>query len=215
MRQQVAGQSSASPKCQVQPKSHKKPDLHGPPETGTVNFHDSKSCGNRSAYLGPARCAYRGQRRSRTWQSHRATPQASPLVYTAREKDPHQGLRCLRCGPSRAPCPGSPILLGAPTLSPAPRPLAASQQSKEAACRGWAMMSVCWCSACCAGPGTPRPRKGLLRVESPGDPACTRRLPMAIGRRIAEGCLRSPCPPAPPPSLGSPCPPPPPPYGDV
>ena len=53
----------------------------------TARFHGSKSCGNRSAYLGPARCAYRGQRRSRTWQSHRAVPQASPLMYTAREKD--------------------------------------------------------------------------------------------------------------------------------
>ena len=36
--------------------------------------HGSKSCRNRSAYLGPARCVYRGQRRSRTWQSHRASP---------------------------------------------------------------------------------------------------------------------------------------------
>ena len=45
----------------------------------------SKSCGNKVADEGPARCAYRGQRRSRsrTWQSHRAAPQASPLVYTA------------------------------------------------------------------------------------------------------------------------------------
>ena len=81
----------------------------------------------RSAYLGPAHCAYGGQRRSRTWQSHRAAPQASPLVCTAREKDPRQGLRCLRCGPFRAPCPGSPILSGAQTLSPSPYPLAASQ----------------------------------------------------------------------------------------
>ena len=66
----------------------------------------------------------RGQRRSRMWQSHRAAPQASPLVYTAREKDLRQGLRCLRCGPSHAPDPGSPILSGAPTLSPAPHPVA-------------------------------------------------------------------------------------------
>ena len=78
-------------------------------------------------YLGPARCAYRGQRRSRTWQSHRAAPQASPLVYTAREIDPCQGLKCLRCGPFRAPYPGSPILLGASMLSPAPHPVATSQ----------------------------------------------------------------------------------------
>ena len=86
---------------------------------GATKFHGSKGCRNRSVYLGPARCAYRGQRRSRTWQSHRAAPQASPLVYTAREKDPRQGLRCLRRGPSRAPYSGPPILSGAPTLSPA------------------------------------------------------------------------------------------------
>ena len=81
-------------------------------------FHNpcSKRTSNSSAYLGLARSAYTGQRRSRTWQSHRAAPQASPLVYTAREKDPRQGLRCPRCGPFRAPCPGSPILSGAQTL---------------------------------------------------------------------------------------------------
>ena len=39
-------------------------------------------------------------------------PRASPLVYTAREKDPRQGLRCLRCWPVRAPCPGSLLLSG-------------------------------------------------------------------------------------------------------
>ena len=76
-----------------QSQTTEKPDIHGPSEKGIVKFHGSKSCENRSAYLGPARCAYKGQRRSRTWQSHRAAPQASPLVYTAREKDPRQGLR--------------------------------------------------------------------------------------------------------------------------
>ena len=92
-----------------------------------VGVLPSIRCRNKLAHLGPARCAYRGQRRSRTWQSHRATHQASPLVETAREKDPRQGLRCLCCGPSCAPYPGSPILSGAPTLSPAPHPLATSQ----------------------------------------------------------------------------------------
>ena len=99
-------------------------ELHGQPQKRTTKFYGSKTCGSRSAHLGPARCAYRGQHRSRTWQSPRAAPQASPLLYTAREKDPRQGLRCVRCG--RAPHPGSPILSGALTLSPAPHLLATS-----------------------------------------------------------------------------------------
>ena len=31
-------------------------------------------------------------------------------------------------------------------------------------------------------PASPRPLLGLLAVESPGDPACTGRLPAAVGR---------------------------------
>ena len=46
-------------------------------------------------------------------------------------------------------------------------------------------------------PASPRPRLGLLGMESPGDPACTGRLPAAVGRRFAEGWLGSPCPPPP------------------
>ena len=46
-------------------------------------------------------------------------------------------------------------------------------------------------------PAAPRPLLGLLGVESPGDPACTGCLPTAVGRRCAEGWLRSPCPPPP------------------
>ena len=88
-----AGQQPTAPKYIPSLTLPKKRDLHGPPENGTAKSHGSKSCGNRSACLGPARCAYRGQRRSRTWQSHRAAPQAPPLVYMAREKDPCQGLR--------------------------------------------------------------------------------------------------------------------------
>ena len=95
-------------------------------------------------------------------------PQASPLVYTAREKDPRQGLRCLRCGHSRAPCPRSPILLG-PRRSTLPlipwrrhgsRP--GEAQSKEAACYGWAVTSLGWRPACHAAPPTrpPAPRAG-------------------------------------------------------
>ena len=45
-------------------------------DTQNAEFRGSNSCRNRSAYLGPARCAYTGQRRSRTWQSHRAAPEA-------------------------------------------------------------------------------------------------------------------------------------------
>ena len=84
------------------------------PSVYTAREKDTTSHRNRSAHSGPAR----GQRRGGTWQSHRAAPQASPSVYT--EKDPRQGLRCLRYGPSRAPCPGSPILSGAPKLPPCP-----------------------------------------------------------------------------------------------
>ena len=74
-------------------------------------------------------------------------------------------------------------------------------QSEGAVCHGWTMTCLCWCSACCAGPATPRPRLGLLGVESPGDLACTGRLPAAVGRRFVEGWLGSPCAPPPPPSL--------------
>ena len=52
-------------------------------------------------------------------------------------------------------------------------------------------------------PVAPRPRLGLLGVESPSDPACNGCLPAAMGRRCAEGWLRSPCP-APPPLQGCP-----------
>ena len=47
-------------------------------------------------------------------------------------------------------------------------------------------------------PAAPRPLLGLLGVESRGDPACTGRLPAAVGRRCAEGWLKSPYPPPPP-----------------
>ena len=47
-------------------------------------------------------------------------------------------------------------------------------------------------------PAAPRPLLGLLGVESPGDPACTGRLPAAVGRPCARGWLRSPCPSLPP-----------------
>ena len=66
-----------------------------------AKFYGSKSCRNRSAYLGPARCAYRGQCRSRTWQSHRAAPQASPLVYTARVQKLQKHPSLFRLGVAR------------------------------------------------------------------------------------------------------------------
>ena len=59
---------TSTPKIPSSPKSQKKRDL-GQPENATCTFNGSNSCGNsRSAYLGPARCAYRGQCRSRTFQ---------------------------------------------------------------------------------------------------------------------------------------------------
>ena len=54
----------------------------------------------------------------------------------------------------------------------------------------------------CQPPQAPGPLLGLLGVETLGDPACTSRLPAAVGRRCAEGWLRSPCPPPPPPLRG-------------
>ena len=66
----------------------------------------SKSCGNRSAGLGPARCVYRGQRRDRMWCGLIPSPLASPSVYPAPEKDPHQGLRLPLSWPCHAPLPG-------------------------------------------------------------------------------------------------------------
>ena len=73
-------------------------------------------------------------RLSRSWATGEGADSASWSpgslgLYTAQEKDPRQGLRCLHCGPFHAPCPGSPILWGAQTLSPSPHPLAASQLS--------------------------------------------------------------------------------------
>ena len=41
-------------------ESLRTPDLHGPPDNGTAKFHSPKSCGNKAADSGPARCVYRG-----------------------------------------------------------------------------------------------------------------------------------------------------------
>ena len=72
------------PRCS--PESQDKPDLHKEPEKGAAKLHSSKRCRNRSAYLGPARCAYRGQRRSGTWQNHSARPPSLTLsVHGVRE----------------------------------------------------------------------------------------------------------------------------------
>ena len=56
------------------------------------------------------------------------------------------------------------------------------------------MTSLGWRPACRVGPCDPRLRLGLLEVESLGNPACTGRLPAAVGRRFAEGQLGSRCP---------------------
>ena len=48
---------------------------------------------------------------------------ASPFMYMARERDPHQGLRCPRCWICRGPHPGPPFLSGVSALSPAPHPV--------------------------------------------------------------------------------------------
>ena len=75
-------------------------DVLGLHDIRIAKFHGSKNCTNRSAYLGPARYAYRVSAEAGRGGATVLPPQASPLVYTAREKDPHQGLTCLRVGPS-------------------------------------------------------------------------------------------------------------------
>ena len=172
----MAGQPARSPEYHPQPDSQENPELQRQAEKETTKFHGSKRCGNRSAYLGPARCAYsayRGRRRSRTWQSQRGAPQASPLVYTVQETDPRQGLRCLRCGPSHAPYPGSPILLGAPTPSPAPHPLAM-------------VTSLGWRPACRVGPCDTATLLGLVGGE-PWRPGLHRSLAHGPGTAVLRG----------------------------
>ena len=56
-------------------------------------------------------------------------------------------------------------------------------------------------------PVAPRPLLGLLGVQSPGDSACTGRLPATVGWRCAGGWLKSPCPPPSLAGLPTGCPP--------
>ena len=204
------------------PKSQKPRDRHPKPENRAAKFNGSKSCGNRSAYLGPARCAYRGQCRSRTWQSHHAGPQASPLVYTAQEKDPRHGLRCPHCWPPRAPCPGFPILSGAPTFSlplipwrcHGSRP--GEAQSEEAACCGWAVTSLGQRPACCVAPRESTTPLGLAGGGEPWRPGLHRSLARGRGTAVRRGLVGVPLP-SPPPCRAAgrlpPCAAPPPPPG--
>ena len=92
-------------------------------------------------------------------------------------------------GTDSLPFPSSPDGITAVDLvkPKAERPRAAAGRWRPDAC---ALLAV-------AAPAAPRPLLGLLGAESPGDPACTGRLPTALGRRCAEGWLRSPCPPPP------------------
>ena len=238
-----------------------------PNKKGDRKTHGSKSCRNRSAYFGPARCAYmcvQGSAQKQDVAEPLCRPPSLTLsVHGAREGPapraqvsslwalpcplpgvsdplggagalpfpwrhhscrsgeaqseksaccgwamaswcwcPRQGLRCLRYGPFRAPCPGSPILSGAQALSPSPGGITAADlvkpraKSPRAAVGRWhpgagALLAM-------PAPAAPQPLLGLPGVESTGDPACTGRLPAAVGRRCAEGWLKSPLPPPPP-----------------
>ena len=105
-----------------------------------------------------------------------------PSVPLARVSDPLGGADAL-------PFPSSPGgITAADLVKPrAKRPRAAAGRWRSGA---GALRAV-------PAPAAPRPLLGLLGVESPGDPACTGRLPAAVGRRCAEGWLKSPCPPPP------------------
>ena len=133
-------------------------------------------------------------------------PQASPSVYTALEKDPRQGLRCLRCGPFRAPCPGFPIpwvrrrspLSFIPWRRHGSHP--GEAQSEKAACCGWVMTSVGWRSACCAGPCGPPAPLGLAGGGEPWRPGLHRSLARGRGMAVCRGLAGVfPLPPPPPP----------------
>ena len=89
-------------------------------------------------------------------------------------------------GTDTLPFPSSPGITAADLVKPsAKRPRAAAWRWRPGA---GALLAV-------PAPAAPRPCLSLLGVESPGDPACTGRLPAALGRRCAEGWLESPYPP--------------------
>ena len=123
------------------------------------------------------------------------TPSAFPLVYTAREKDPCQGLRCLRCLPFHAPLPGAPILLGTPALSPA----------EDAAGNIRLVMSIAKrtrtrrCAAAVRSPRCARPRS-CSRLRWPGavSPALcsSAALPVAVPPSYSAPPPPGRCPPA-------------------
>ena len=109
-------------------------------------------------------------------RAHRAAPQASPLVYTARE-DPRQGLRYLRCGP---PMPLTRGLRSSRGRRRSPLPLISERhsscsgeaQSEEAACCGWAVTSLGWRPARRVGPRHPATPLGVAGGGEPWQPAC-------------------------------------------
>ena len=156
-------------------------------------FHGSEICGNRSAYLGPARLTLSvyGAREG-------PAPRAQVSSLLARQC-PLPGVSTPLGGVGSLPVPSSPDGITAVDLVKprVKRPRAAAGRWRPGA---GALLAV-------PAPAAPRPLLGLLGVESPGDPACTRRLPVAVGRWCAEGWLRSPCPPPPLAGLPTGCPP--------
>ena len=140
------------------------------------------------------------------WQSHRAAPQASPLVYTAREKDPHQELRCLCCVPSRAPYRGLRSSRGR-RCSPLPLILWPGL--------GGNILGLAPCSP--RWPRHPATPLGLAGGGEPWRPSLHQSLAHGRGTAVCQGLAGVPLPPPPPrvglPAGGAPVPPPPAPLG--
>ena len=81
----------------------------------------------RAAHSGPARCAYGGQRRSRTWQSPRAAPQASTptLCVPGAREGPAPRARVSSLWALPCPLPGVSNPLGGADALPCPSSLGA------------------------------------------------------------------------------------------
>ena len=70
-------------------------------------------------------------------------------------------------------------------------------QSEEAACRGWVMTFLCWCSTCCAGPRDPPTPLGLVGGGEPWLPGLHQSLAHGRGTAVCRGLAGVPVPPPP------------------
>ena len=103
-RTNIGAQYSPSPA----PNHRNHFDVQEPPEKRTAKFHGSKSCGKRSACLGPARWAYRGPLCTHSVQDlTRPPPCASPrIVHRARERPAPMAHNVAERRPTVAPARG-------------------------------------------------------------------------------------------------------------